>query len=446
MPQDYNAQCLQVSEDGGYPSKYYPLSPASQVRRFCGECHDSYNILTVNSGSSPYYVIPDVGSLKVLREGQWSQCNISDCDPLLLHSSDTQIYVLCRFASSDSQVITFTVNLTACPSVLPDKVMISVSEIISSINPKVGAFFVGDGDVHLCVAGGNTLIFYNFRTGLLSSQVSLCAFVGQVTPFRGVNGQDYILVECTNKSDSLTVTLSQAYNNKMSKFVNTSILGVHNLGKNAISPDGKFIVSWRDATCVFSQLEINSTTRSVTLNTGAIHSATFMTVQGSMVFVVAVNNPNRGLYWFDVSHPLTDDVPSLLNGSAVVCVSSQCSGIVPIGSDLVLAAIDEGAKIQSFSLFNRSHFRPVPIGPVVTRIAVSLVEESTPPGDVSLTPHQRLAIGVSVGFGAPLVIAVVIAIVCVWGCYKCSRYVRFKLAVWLTHVQYRAVGGMHAEV
>ena len=421
MPQDYNARCLQVPEEGRITGKNYPLSPTSQVRPFCGECHDSYNMLTVNTGSSPYYVIPDVGSLNVLREGQWSRWNISNCDPLLLHSSGSKIYIVCSFASTDIRIQTFIVDLEVGPPTATENTMILVGNTVSSINPKVSAFFVGDGDVHLCVAGGNTLIFYNFRTGLLSSQVSLCAYVGQVTPFRGVNGQDYILVECTDRSDSLTVTLSQAYNNKMSKFVNTSILGVHNLGKNAISPDGKFIVSWRDATCVFSRLEINSTTRSVTLNTGAIHSATFMRVQDSMVFVVAVNNPNRGLYWFDVSRALTGDMVSPINGSTAVCVSSQCSGIVPVGSHFVLATINEGTEIQFFSLFNNSHIGPKNINTVVARIGVWLAGETIHPSEVYLIPHTLITTGISFTFIVPSVLFIIVAVA-----ISCSGWIYYR--------------------
>ena len=432
MSQDYSTHCLEIDEVDGISRASCPLQ-GSKLRPFCSKCPDSYNKYTVNSNTSLYFVIPDVGRLNIFLAGEWFPTKIDSCDPFWLQSFGSKLYVLCSIGGRERRVTVYVVDMTASGPWVPH--MITVESTTGSLfNPNVAAFFVEDNDVLLCVAMGSTLLFYNFRTALSTPQESTCTFIGQLTPFEREDGRGFLLVECTapgNDSQTLTMT----YNIQNAQLANTSILGSHGLGKNAISSDGNVIASWRGTSCTFSQLQVDSSvTVNFTLGTGAIHSASFITIQTSLLFVMAVTGPNRGLYWFNVTHALTGGGmggPQFVRGSATVCVSEQCSGIALTDTGFVLAAVRKGMQVEFFSLFNNSHFGPIGIDSGAARIGVISSGKATHPGGYLPPRHPLektigLSIGsvVSVAFGIIVIIAgTVIAICCARKHCKCKRYV-----------------------
>lgn len=355
---------------------------------------------------------------------------IGSCDPLLLQSFGSKLYVLCNIGSSERRVTVYVVDVTASGPQKPDMTTVPTRSLV---NPNVAAFFVKDNDVHLCVAVNGTLLFHNFRTVDTTRQESLCTFIGQLTTFEREDGRTYLLVECTaqgSESQMLTMT----YDVQNAQLANTSILGSHGLGKNAISPDGSVIASWRGASCVFSQLQVNSSvTVNFTLDMGTIHSASFVTIQNSLLFVMAVTSPNGGLYWFNVTHALTGGRvggPRSVCDSATVCVTKQCSGIALTDTGFVLAAVGEGTQVEFFSLFNCSHFGPIGIDSGAARIGVISGGKATRPGVGYLPPHQvptgtiGLSVGIPVFVASTISIAgTVMAIICARKHCKCKRYV-----------------------
>lgn len=429
VPPDYTARCLEVDNNRDITTAIYPLHMVPQIRPFCGKCPDSYNSLTVNISASPYFVIPDVGSLNVLRAGQWFRWMIGNCDPFVLYSVETQIYVLCRFVSTDRQVVVYTINLEANQTTAPSVVTIAIS---ISIQSNASAFFMKDGEVRLCIVGDSHLLFYNFLKGVSADSplpLSSCPFVGQLTAFEGINGNTYILVECTSGNASHAVISTQVYDTESAEFTSTPLLGSHDLGKNVLSPNGSVIASWRGATCVFSHLEDKSTIP-VPFK-GAIHSAILLTIGNSLVYVAAVTGPSKGLYWVNVSLALTGNelgLPQFIDGSTAVCMTQQCSGIVSTGSEFVMTAVEDGTQVKFFSLFNNSHFGPIDIRVVVARIGVISSGELTHPDDGYLPPRIPIAETYGLSFGIPALpvlgtIIIIVAFGVLWRYCKRKRYV-----------------------
>ena len=439
MTKDYNAHCVVIG-DGAPIDKHYPIpqQPTSVLRPFCGSCSDSYNTYEVESGTSSYWTIPDQGRLNVFQGDKWVVWMINDCYPLLLRSFGSILYVLCSVRDSEQQAAVYNVNVTEhVTEQMPDMTRIQMSQV----NPNVAAFFMEDSYVHLCVAMGNhTLLFQNFRTGQQSTQAaSFCLYISQLTPFEGANGRTQLLVECTGgRNDSVTLTM--IYNTKTAQFANTSILGSHRLGKNVVSPDGSVIASCSSAMCVFSQLRVNPPiTVNFSVGSSAIHSASFNTVKNSLVFVVAVSGPNPGLYWFNVTLALTtaDKMvgPQFVNSSQTVCASTQCPGITLTDTGFVLAAVENGTKVEFFSLSHGSHFGPIGIDkPDVARIIVIRSGEEQPPDSDRghIQPHEPIdehtIIGLSVGIPiASLAVSIVILLssvllfICFWKLKRSKR-------------------------
>ena len=441
VTKDYNAHCLEIG-DGAPIDKHYPIpqQPTSALRQFCGSCSDSYNTYKVESGTSSYWTIPDQGRLNVFLGDKWVVWMINDCYPLLLRSFGSILYVLCSVGDSEQQAAVYTVNVTEhVTEQMPDMTRIQMSQV----NPNVAAFFMEDSYVHLCVAtGSNTLLFHNFETGQQSTQApSFCLYISQLTPFEGANGRTQLLVECTSgRNDSVTLTMT--YNTKTAQFANTSILGSHKLGKNVVSPDGSVIASCSSEMCVFSQLKVNPPiTVNLSIASSAIHSASFNTVKNSLVFVVAISGPNPGLYWFNVTLALTtaDEMvrPQFVNGSQTVCVSIQCPGITRTNTGFVLAAVENGTKVDFFSLSHGSHFGPIGIDkPDVARIIVirSGEEQPTDSDGGHIPPHEPIderTIGLSVGIPiAFIVIVITLPSLLVLVCFlyrKHSKHKRYVL-------------------
>ena len=417
VTKDYNAHCLEIG-DGAPIDKHYPIpqQPTSALRQFCGSCSDSYNTYKVESGTSSYWIIPDQGRLNVFLGDKWVVWMINDCYPLLLRSFDSILYVLCSVGDSEQQAIVYTVNIvTEHVTPMPDMTRIQMSQV----NPNVAAFFMEDSYVYLCVAtGNNTLLFHNFETGQQSTQApSFCLYISQLTPFEGANERTQLLVECTSgRNDSVTLTMT--YDTKTAQFSNTSILGSHRLGKNVVSPDGSVIASCSSAMCVFSQLRVNPPiTVNFSIVSSAIHSASFNTVEDSLLFVVAVSSPNPGLYWFNVTLALTtgDEMgrPQFVNGSQTVCASTQCPGINLTDTGFVLAAVENGTKVEFFSLSHGSHFGPIGIDkPDVARIIVIRSGEEQPADSDGghIPPHEPIderTIGLSVGITIAFIVIVI---------------------------------------
>ena len=393
-----------VSEDCPIDSQ-----PKSMLRSFCSKCPDSYNKYEIKSGSSSVWIIPDVDRLNVFQAGKWSLWEIGGCDPLLLQSFGSMLYVLCSVGDSEHRVTVYVVDVAA-----ESTTMIPISTN-SVVNPNVGAFFMKD-DVHLCIAvGNNTLLFYNVRTGQESSQgPPSCPFVEQLTPYEGADRKTHLLVECTDDLKTLTLV----YNTTSAKFANASLLGSLGLGKNVLSPDGSVITRWKNTSCVFSQLQVNPpVTVEFKLNTGAIHSASLNIIQNSLVFVVAVCSPHAGLYWFNVTLALATDGemggPQPITDSAAVCVSTDCPGIALTDTGFVLAPVEEGRQVAFYLLSNDSHFGPIDLNLDVARIVVIRSEEQSTPSDGGdrpphLTPDAT--IGVSVGIPAIVILAVIVVV------------------------------------
>ena len=404
VTKDYNSHCVEI-RDSVPNGKHYPIpqQPTTALRQFCGNCSDSYNTYEVESGTSSYWIIPDQGRLNVFQGDKWVVWMINDSYPLLLRSFDSILYVLCSVGDSAKQQATvYTVNVT---QQMPDITPIQLSRV----NPNVATFFMEDGYVHLCVAmDNNTLLFYNFQTGQQPMQApSSCLYISQLTAFEGASGGTQLLVECTGGRND-TVTLTMTYDTKTASFANTSILGSHKLGKNMVSPDGSVIASCSSAVCVFSELKVNSSvTVKFSVGSSAIHSASFNTVENSLVFVVAVIGTNPGLYWFNVTLALTtgDEMgrPQFVNDSQTVCVSTQCPGITLTDTGFVLAAVEEGTKIEFFSLSHSSQCDPIAIDGVARIIVIRIGEEQptdSDGGQSHIPPHDPIderTIGLSVG-------------------------------------------------
>ena len=434
VTKDYNAHCLEIG-DGAPIDKHYPIpqQPTSALRQFCGSCSDSYNTYEVKCGTSSHWTIPDQGRLNVFLGDKWVVWMINDCYPLLLRSFGSIVYVLCSVGDSDHQAAVYNVNVTEHVTRMPDMTRIQMSQV----NPNVAAFFMEDSYVHLCVAtGNNMLLFHNFETGQQSTQaLPVCLYISQLTPFEGANGRTQLLVECTGgRNDSVTLTMT--YNTKTAQFANTSILGLHRLGKNVVSPDGSVIASCSSAMCVFSQLKANPpVTVKFSLESSTVHSASFNTVEDSLVFVVAVSGPNPGLYWFNVTLALTtaDEMgrPQFVNGSQTVCASTQCPGITLTDTGFVLAAVENGTKVQFFSLSHGSHFGPIGIGPDKFDLARIIVITSggklpTGSGGGHQPPHRPMeqTTWLSVVFSIIAVVFIIVIIVVAFCCWKyCKRYV-----------------------
>ena len=137
VSQDYTTSCVEI-QDGIPVGKDCPIDsqPVSMFRPFCSKCPDSYNKFEIKSGSSSLWVIPDIGRLNEFQAGQWFSWAIGDCNPVLLQSFGSMLYVLCGVGGSEWQVTVYVVNITS-----GDTTMISISTN-SVVNPNVGALFV----------------------------------------------------------------------------------------------------------------------------------------------------------------------------------------------------------------------------------------------------------------------------------------------------------------
>ena len=416
--------------DGLPVSENCPIDsqPRSMLRPFCNKCPDSYNKYEIKSGSSSVWLIPDVDWLNVFQAGTWSMWEIGGCNPLLLQSFGSMLYVLCSVGDNEHRVTVYVVDVTA-----ESTTMIPISTN-SVVNPNVSAFFMKNGDVHLCVAvDNNTLLFYNVRTGQESSQgPPSCPFVEQLTPYEGADRKAHLLVECTDDLKTLTLV----YNTTSAKFVNASLLGSHGLGKNVLSPDASVITRWKNTSCVFSQLQVNPPVNvEFSLNTGAIHSASLNIIQNSLVFVVAVNSPHAGLYWFNVTLALATggDMggPQPITDSAAVCVSTDCPGIALTDTGVVLAPVGEGRQVRFYFLSNDSHFGPIDLGFGVAQIVVIRSEEQLPthPSEGTLPPHDPIVktLDFQIGFPATVgILAVIITVALVVAAVICCCWKRCK--------------------